>query len=351
MGARTLKTGLAVAITASICNLLDLPVIFAALSTVINLKPSVVQSWKNALEQLSVNLLGVVIAFVVGLTVGSNPLTIGLTTMLIIWICGRLDWSGGTVMGILAALFILTATPDQFVDHAIDRTSAIFVGLIIAILVNYFILPPRYGQRLRAILAELGTETSAYLTLVIEHYTKTKLPDPETAANLKQNIMELSITAQDLMSRYHEQVGRAKPRGITPSRNPALLQDYLDFQRDLFERTLYLDELIPERILRRQKAGNQPVSSEFQHVLGHIRMGAQRVVHLNQDLQKAILEDKQVDLVPVIQDYWDDLDDIINHWKGKFSGTYYIHALLEIGLILSDIKWAASHARNLFRKI
>lgn len=351
MGARTIKTGLAVAISAAICHIFDLPIIFAALSAVVNLKPSVIQSWKNALEQIYVNLLGVIIAFGVGLTVGSNPLTIGLTTIAIIWMCAILGWADSASMGILAALFILTAAPEQFVDHALDRSAAIFIGLAIASLINYFILPPRYGDRLRSALADLGQETANYFILVVEHYTDIKHPNQEHTASLKQNIIQLTLSTQDLLSRYQEQVGRARPRGITPSRNPKMLAEYLDYQKNFFERTLYLEGLIEDRLIRRQQAGNQPVSEEFLQVLTHIDRGAQRVIHLNQDLQKAILEDAVVNLIPVIQDYWDELDNTIDQWKSKFSGSYYIHALLEIGSIFGEIKWATNQARDLFRKI
>lgn len=351
MGARTIKTGLAVAISAAICHIFDLPIIFAALSAVVNLKPSVIQSWKNALEQIYVNLLGVVIAFVVGLTIGSNPLTIGLTTMLVIWLCGALGWADASVMGILAALFVLTAAPEQFVDHALDRSAAIFIGLAIASLTNYYVLPPRYGARLRASLAQLGQENAKYFLLVVEHYTDIRPPDQDQTTTLKQSIVQLQLTAQDLLSRYQEQVGRAKPRGITPSRNPDMLSEFLVYQKDFYHRTLYLEGLIEERLARRKQTGNQPVSVEFQQVLAHIDRGAQRVIHLNQDLQKAILEDAQINVIPVIHNYWDDLDDTIDMWKSKFSGIYYLHALVEIGFIIGEIKWATSQARELFKKL
>ncbi|HEX3033029.1 MAG TPA: aromatic acid exporter family protein, partial [Bacillota bacterium] len=140
MGARLIKTGIAVTVAAAICHLLQIPTIFAAMSAVLNMKPSVVQSWKNALEQLLVHLVGLFTAFVIGLTLGANPLTIGLTTMVVIWLIARLDLTSGTLMGVLSAVFILSSSSeDFFLKNALIRSGAILIGLAVALVVNYFI--------------------------------------------------------------------------------------------------------------------------------------------------------------------------------------------------------------------
>ncbi|MDA8213638.1 MAG: aromatic acid exporter family protein [Clostridia bacterium] len=361
MGARVVKTGLAVTLAAAICLYFDIPIIFAALSAVVNLKPSVVESWRNALEQVSVHLMGVVLAFGIGLTLGTDaltfgnhltlqtkPLTLGLATVIMIWLCGRLGWTGGTLMGVLTALFILTAPPKEFVPHAVDRTLAVFTGLVVALAVNYLILPPRYGQKLRVTLRKLSDQVIEFFDEMMKRFVRLEPMAGEELEARKKTIQDLSNEATDLISRYREQVGKVKPRGTKPYNNPGFLEEYLRYQVGIFEKALELAEVTKQRIRRREQAGNQPLSEEFKQVLALMSHGAGTAVKLNRQLQQAIFDGEQVKPVPPTYRYWDEMAAVIESWHGKFSGTYYLHALVEVGAVIGDIKWATSKARELF---
>jgi len=350
MGARVLKTGLAVTVASAICLYFNIPVIFAALSAVINIKPSVVQSWKNALEQVAVHLLGVVLAFGIGLTLGANPLTMGLATIIVIWLCGRLGWMGGAVMGVLAALFILTSSHGEFVSHAVARTQSIFIGLVVALAVNYLILPPRYGQKLRVTLRTLAELVVDFFAETVDRFVRLEPMAAEELEARRGKIEGLLEESADLLVRYREQVGRIKPRRTRPSNDPSFLEEYLRYQAGIYEKTLALAEVINQRIRRREQAGNQPLSEEFQQVLAQVSHGAGTVINLNRQLQQLIFEGEPVTPEPTTYRYWDVLADILETWHSKFSGSYYLHALIEVGAVIGEIKWAAAKARELFEK-
>ena len=351
MGARVFKTGLAVTLASAICLYFQIPVIFAALSAVVNIKPSIIQSWKNALEQTMVHLLGVCLAFAVGLTLGANPLTMGLTTVMVIWLCGRWGLASGTLMGVLAALFILTATPEEFVPHALERTGSVFVGLLAALSVNYLILPPRFVQMLRAVLSQLAEEVVNLFETMIESFVRLERVPDEDLANRKERIQTLLEQAGDLLSRYREQVGKVKPKGARFCNNPVFLEEYLRYQVGIYEKSLGLAEVIQQRIRRREEVGNPPLSEEFQQVLAHVNHGAGTVIKLNQQLRQAIVDGKAVMPMPATNGYWDELAQIMEVWHGKFSGSYYLYALIEVGSVIGEIRWAANKARELFALI
>ncbi|MHB8158833.1 MAG: hypothetical protein ACYDEQ_15840, partial [Desulfocucumaceae bacterium] len=45
---------------------------------------------------------------------------------------------------------------------------------------------------------------------------------------------------------------------------------------------------------------------------------------------------------------WSKLDKILNNWHNQFpSGSYYLHALIEVSLITYKIRWAAKEAAQL----
>ncbi|MCL6561111.1 MAG: FUSC family protein, partial [Firmicutes bacterium] len=107
IGARIIKTGLAVTITMFICRTLHLePALFGAVSAAINMQPSIYLTFKTAKNQITVHVLGVAIGLLFGYLFGGNPLSMGLTTILIIVLCMKLKLQNGILMGIVAAIFI-----------------------------------------------------------------------------------------------------------------------------------------------------------------------------------------------------------------------------------------------------
>lgn len=117
---------------------------FGAVSAVINLQPSIRLTFEAAREQLLVHILGVLIAFAIGFTAGASPLSMGLVVVIIIWLYLRLRLHRGVLMGIVAALFVMSSSPDQFISHALSRTGVIFIGLMVAAMVNVLLFRPRY---------------------------------------------------------------------------------------------------------------------------------------------------------------------------------------------------------------
>lgn len=132
-----IKTGIAVAITMFICKLLDLePAFFGAVSAVINMQPSIFLSFRAAKDQILVHILGVLAGFCFGYFLGVTPLSAGLIVILLIPLYIKLDLHSGITMGIVAALFVLSSSTEEFLVHALARTGVIFVGLGAAMLIN-----------------------------------------------------------------------------------------------------------------------------------------------------------------------------------------------------------------------
>ena len=94
-GPRILKTGLGVTIVLILCEAFGVEsASFAAITVVINMQPSVSKALNNAWEQISINLVAILLAIGLGLTVGSNPYIIGLAVILMIALVNRIGWRG-----------------------------------------------------------------------------------------------------------------------------------------------------------------------------------------------------------------------------------------------------------------
>lgn len=345
-GARIIKTGLAVTISLIICNLLNVqPGIFAAAATVLNLQPSVSKSIVNAREQLSVHFLSIGVAIAFGLSIGANPLTMGLATILIIYLCNRLKLKSTISGGVMAAIFILGAPEAEFLSHALTRSSAIFIGVGTALAVNLTIAPPRYRQPLIEKLLELNASIDQAYVQAVDNYLELRLLGQEDYTALSTQVESKFREVSKIFERYQTEGVPFSP-GRAQENDSRFFNDYLAYNKGLWQRTKDIIFLGGERIERRKDAGDLPISTEFQDILVLLREALSLYTRHNHSLRLA-LQGNPVEL-PEEPHIWSKLDCILNHWHSRFpSGSYYLHALIEVSLITYKIRWAAKEAVRL----
>jgi uncharacterized membrane protein YgaE (UPF0421/DUF939 family) len=289
-GARILKTGLAVVISMYACLFFNIkPAIFASAAAVLNLQPSLGKSFRNAKEQVLVHFTSISIAIVLGLTLGANPLTMGLSTILVIYICNRLKWRIGMSGGIMATIFILASPPEQFINHALVRSLAIFTGVGSALLVNSTIARPQYEEPLRRKLIELNDLIYRSFSRSVQYYLELTLPSTEEFSVLNKDVKILFDQVQHLYDLYRydfEALNNEYTKSKEREFNNTLFRDYLTFNKGLWQRSKDIFSLAEERLNRRNEAGNLPVSEEFQQIMLLINTGLEHFIHHNKELQK-----------------------------------------------------------------
>jgi len=345
-GARILKTGLAVGLSMIICNLFNVqPAIFAAAATVLNMQPSVTKSFLNAQEQIYVHFLSIGIAVILGLSLGPNPLSMGLATALVIYSCNRFNLKSTIAGGVMAAIFILGAPATEFLGHALTRSIAIFIGVGTALVINLTIAPPRYRQPLIEKLIELNTLIDQAYVHAIENYLELRLTDNEQMLTLSVQVENKFREVTSLFDRYRTE-GISFSPGRAQEEDTHLFTDYLAYNKGLWQRTKDITFLGGERVDRRKEAGDLPISAEFQEILDLLHEAVTLYSTHNHSLQ-IVLQDRVVD-PPEEPHIWRKLDTILNHWHDRFpSGSYYLHALVEVSLIAYKIRWAAKEAVRL----
>ena len=101
IGARILKTGIAVTITMYLCRLLQLePAFFGAVSAVVNMQPSIFLTVKTAKDQIVVHMIGVGAGLLFGWLLGGNPLIMGAVSILLILVYIRLAFRAESPWGL-----------------------------------------------------------------------------------------------------------------------------------------------------------------------------------------------------------------------------------------------------------
>lgn len=149
LGARALKTGLAVAVTLVITQLIHLDSgVIAAISAISSTQASVAKSYTNLKNRLLANTIGGALAAVIAASVGSNILVIGLSSIVLIAILNYLNLGDVITLATMTLVIIMMSTEGNLFLNATMRVTETFIGVIVAFLVNTFIYPPRYGERL-----------------------------------------------------------------------------------------------------------------------------------------------------------------------------------------------------------
>lgn len=351
IGARVLKTGLAVALSMFICNMLNIqPAIFAGAATVVNLQPSVGQSLLNAWEQVFVHFTSIGVAILVGLIIGPNPLSMGVATILVILVCNRFKWRSAISTGVVAAIFILGSPKTEFLDHALIRSLAIFIGLGVAMFINATIAPPRYRDPLIQKLLELNGQTSDSFIQAVNGYLNLAIRTPEEWEILQAKTEVLFQQAQNLLNLYRNNLGLEGGK-LSPEKEKeaSFFSEYIAYNKGLWQRTRDIHFLAQERKERRKEAGDLPVSPEFQEILELLRHVLELFILYNKELRKKLQGEK----VPPVEEprIWSKLDLILNRWHDRFpSGSYYLHALIEVALITYKLRWAAKESVRLLQE-
>lgn len=347
IGARVIKTGIAVAITMFVCKSIGLePAFFGAVSAVINMQPSIFLTIREARNQILVHILGVAAGFFFGYFLGVNPFSAGLIVMLLIPIYIKLKLHSGITMGIVAALFVLSSSTDEFLMHALTRTGVIFIGLGSAMLVNVLLWPPRYNKLLKEKLRQSNEAAVLYFCRAVQDYVG--LDGREYCVDMEQRkrIHKLNKEARmllELLSRERQVVAESSE----PREWISLAEKLIDYNESITKKGDRIFDLLPMRLDRRMKYNAPPISDEFKAILEILESGCTIVIRVNGKISSVIVDGGTAVPEEISEEYWESLTKAIEQWQPRLTGSYYLHGLLEVAVTANEIKWATRQAKIL----
>lgn len=351
IGARILKTGIAVTITMYLCRLLQLePAFFGAVSAVVNMQPSIFLTVKTAKDQIAVHMIGVGAGLLFGWLFGGNPLVMGAVGILLILVYIRLGLQGGISMGIVAAIFVMGSGQELFLPHAINRTGVIFTGLATAMLVNVLLWPPRYGRQFKAKLREGNEAAVAYFCCAIEEYVRLENEAPACDVAVRTRAHQLNEEARSLANLLIRE--GEMPAVVSPDQSQwlTLADKLIDYNLALAEKADRIMDLLPVRLERRHQAGDPPISEEFRAILAILEQGCDSIRRINVKLRTAVIDGEEVAPEQVSEVYWEKLSMAIEQWQPKLTGSYYVHALIEASVTANEIRWASRQGKRLLQE-
>lgn len=170
LGARILKTGIAITLALILGSVLNLPSpVFAGIAAVFAIQPSIYRSYLSIIEQVQANVIGAIFAIAFGMYFGNNPIMVGLTVIIVITINLSIKMEKTIPVAIVTVIAIMESPSDQFFEFALLRFSAILLGILSAFVVNLVFIPPKYEKKLYDSIVEQSEEIFKWIRISTRH--------------------------------------------------------------------------------------------------------------------------------------------------------------------------------------
>ncbi|HZG58976.1 MAG TPA: aromatic acid exporter family protein [Anoxybacillus sp.] len=191
LGARVFKTGIAITLALFLAKLLDLPSpVFAGISAVFAMQPTIYRTYLSLIEQLQANVIGAFFAVIIVLIFGHDPFFIGLTAILVIALFVKLRLESTIPVALVTVIAIMEYTGDGFIQFALIRFSTILLGILAAFFVNLVFIPPKYEKKLYYKIVDNTENILKWIRMNIRHASEHNLLK-EDIEKFKENMIKL----------------------------------------------------------------------------------------------------------------------------------------------------------------
>ncbi|SHH33974.1 MULTISPECIES: aromatic acid exporter family protein [Virgibacillus] len=144
IGSRVVKTGVAVFLTAWICELFHAPAVFAVITAIVTIEPTVADSIRKGFIRFPASAIGAAYSVFFIYLFGNSPITYALAATLTIVTCFRLKLHAGLLVATLTAVAMIEVIHSNYFISFLIRLGTTTIGLVVSTTVNMFVLPPDY---------------------------------------------------------------------------------------------------------------------------------------------------------------------------------------------------------------
>ncbi|MBM2659532.1 FUSC family protein [Staphylococcus pseudoxylosus] len=233
LGARILKTGIAIILALFIASLLPdeagLKAI-AGVSAVVAMQPSVFRSIKTVSDQALGNVVGALLAVAMVTVFGDNVIIMGVTVILLIAILFRFNLAHVATLASVTALIIMGQHSGDFYVSAFYRFVLVMIGVISSSTVNLLFLPPKFESKIYYNSLNICSDIFVWFKLVLNdtseyHHIK------EDRGVISDRIKRLEQT----FSYYEEERPFTKKQVYAQNRKKILFKEVVRSTRHAYE--------------------------------------------------------------------------------------------------------------------
>ncbi|WP_246570103.1 FUSC family protein [Lentibacillus saliphilus] len=216
IGSRVVKTGVAVFLTAWICNLFDWPPVFAVITAIVTLEPTVSDSIKKGLIRFPASAIGSFYAVLFISLFGNSPITYTFAAVFTIATCFKLKLHAGLLVATLTAVAMIEVIHSHYLIAFFIRLGTTTIGLVVSTVVNMFVLPPDYTKEIAEKSDKARKQTGEIVEKVfkdiLDHKHEENAVDIQMLQRLDQKLINIEtlIRFQREESKFHPLVGSEK---------------------------------------------------------------------------------------------------------------------------------------------
>lgn len=185
IGMRTIKTAISVMLCVIIAKIFKMEYPFyASIAAIISMQSTVIDTFKTGKNRVLGTLVGAGIGLCCALINPGNPFLCFIGIVIVISICNALKWNKSiSISGIVFCVIMLNLNGRNPYSYSLNRIIDTVVGIVVAILVNYFISPPRHYNKIR--------EESRALQIEVNRLINDTEISTEDIAHIKKRVAKL----------------------------------------------------------------------------------------------------------------------------------------------------------------
>lgn len=194
IGMRTIKTALAVSIGLFVAETFNLQSpLFVGIGAIHTMQASVSESFKMGKNRMLGTVMGAIVAVVIATYLPRNEIFMGLGIIIVIHMLNLLNWKKSISLSAIVFIAVFLNHEYEMVPYAVSRVLDTFVGIVIGVIVNYFIAAPNsdklFGNFVRIMTAD--ARKYAYQLTVGKHRVDlTDFKDELAAIEKVQNLIK-----------------------------------------------------------------------------------------------------------------------------------------------------------------
>ncbi|HEX6593412.1 MAG TPA: aromatic acid exporter family protein [Bacillota bacterium] len=199
-GGRIVKTAVAIFLTAWICQLFDWPPVFAVITAIVTIEPTVADSIRKGIIRFPASAIGAAYAVLFISLFGNSPITYTLAAFFTIATCYKLHLHAGLVVATLTAVAMIEVIHSNYVIAFFIRLGTTTIGLVVSTVVNLFVLPPNYKDdiltNIRGIRKKTGVVIEKVFTDILHNKHDEDAVDRKLMDQLNKKVQQTETLAR-----------------------------------------------------------------------------------------------------------------------------------------------------------
>jgi len=220
IGNRVIKTAISIFITAWICELLNWPPVFAVITAIVTIEPTVSDSIKKGIVRFPASAIGSAYAVIFISFFGNSPITYTLAAFFTIFTCFKLRIHAGLLVATLTSVAMVEVIHSNLFIAFLIRLGTTSIGLIVSTVVNMFVWPPDYTKEIKLNIRSISKRTALLIEKIFQDILEGNHEDDLLDKNLVKRMDNNLTKTERLMkfqkeeSKYHPLVGSERDKFI-----------------------------------------------------------------------------------------------------------------------------------------